>query len=237
MTKTLHKKWLAGIVPLAVAAATAAGAASPAFAAPAPARPTPGEVVAVEGTPNLWVADSRGVIHFASDPRALVGQSIDWGDQTDLTVDQMATLPVGTPWLSAALVKAGSEIYLPQWSANGATPTLLRIQSPADLELLGVNADNYGQFVLDQSTWEQRYGIALNQAKFGGNFDVLPPALLTSPDMDSTSDAGTTGDDGSGADDTSAIVTPPQIVVPADVSSPSSADTASSDASSSDSDG
>jgi hypothetical protein len=115
----------------------------------------------------------------------------------DLSVDQLATLPVGTPWLSAALVKTGNDIYLPQWSTSGDTPTMLRIQSPSDLELLGVNADNYGQLVLDQSAWEQRYGVSLNRAEFGGDFQVLPPAPTLVPDANADSNSDTSSDSGS----------------------------------------
>jgi hypothetical protein len=53
----------------------------------------------------------------------------------------------------------GDAIYLPQAGAPGQAPTLLHVQSPQDLALLGVDGDNYAQLVLDPAAWQQRYGF------------------------------------------------------------------------------
>src|SRR5918992_1244573 len=71
----------------------------------------------------------------------------------------LAALPKGAPYLTAELVKIGDAIYVPRFAADGTTPTLLRVQSPADLTLLGVTDANYGQLVLDPAAWQQRYGV------------------------------------------------------------------------------
>lgn len=73
-----------------------------------------GAVVALQGTPHLWIADEQG------------------------------TLPVGDPWLSAGLLKDGDPIYLVKWESDWAQPRLLHIQSIADVELFGINDRNYG---------------------------------------------------------------------------------------------
>jgi hypothetical protein len=184
---------------LAIAAsAMVAVSGTPALAAPAPAHVVPGQVVAVSGTPNLWITDSQGVIHFASDPRALAGRTVDWSAQLDLPADQLATLPIGDPWLSMALVQIGGSIYLPQLGAGASAPTLFRIQSPADLAQIGVDADNYGRFVLDTATWEQRYDLPLNRVQFDGDFQLTP--LPAAPAPESGSDNSTASDNSSAGD-------------------------------------
>jgi hypothetical protein len=161
--------------------------------APAVPHVVPGEVVTVTGTPNLWITDSQGIIHFASDPRALADRSVDWSNQADLSDDLVAALPHGDPWLSAALVKIGDSIYLPQWDANASAPTLRHIQSPDDLAQLGINASNYAQFVLDPSAWQQRYNVSLDRVEFSGDFNLMPPAPDPTSDI-SSSDNSSGGD-------------------------------------------
>ncbi len=98
----------------------------------------------------------------------------------------------GTPWLSMAMVRIGSAIYLPEPAVGTNAPALLHIQSPDDLWLLGITTDNYGQLVLDQTTWEQRYGVSLSQAPVAGDFELTPtvagPSASDSED-DSASDS------------------------------------------------
>lgn len=198
MTKAqmrIQKTWLAKLVPVVIVAS--AMTATPALAAPLPAQVVPGAVVRVAGTPNLWIADDQGLLHFASDPRALAGRNVDWNAQLGLELDQAAALPVGDPWLTTALVKIGDSIFLPQYDANAGVPTLRHIQSPADLAALGINAGNYQQYVLDQQTWEQRFNLSLAGVTFDGDFALAPPALAA-PDA---SNDTTTHNDNSGIPD------------------------------------
>ena len=44
-----------------------------------------------------------------------------------------------------------------KWETEWEYPKLLHIQSIADMELFGINASNYGRFVLDKVAWEARY--------------------------------------------------------------------------------
>jgi hypothetical protein len=157
---------------------------APAPAAPAPAGPAPqgppapppavrpGTVVALGGTPHLWIADDRGVLHWASDTRALGGRYVDWSDRVDVALDQLRGLPRGEPWLSTALVKDGDPLYLPKWEAADPLPRLLHIRSIADVELFGIEAQNYGRQVAEAGAWQQRYGVALDRLARG----ELPPA-------------------------------------------------------------
>jgi hypothetical protein len=160
-----------------LAAAIGMAQAAPAWAAPVPQGMTerigPGAVVALRGTPHLWVADAQGVLHWAGDTRALAGRTVDWGSHREASLDEIRALRRGDPWLSAGLLQLGEPIYLVKWEADLLWPTLLHIQAIADVELFGINAGNYGQLVMDRGTWEQRFGIATGVLTKG----VLPPAV------------------------------------------------------------
>ncbi len=119
-----------------------------------------GAVVARQGTPHLWFADEQGVLHWGGDTRALAGKHIAWSNRVEVSLDQLRTLPVGDPWLSAGLLKDGDPIYLVKWETDWAEPQLLHIQSISDVELFGINGSNYGNFVIDRPAWEQRFGIS-----------------------------------------------------------------------------
>ena len=132
-----------------------------------------GAVVALQGTPHLWIADEQGTLHWGGDTRALAGKHVNWSDRTEVSLDRLRSLPVGDPWLSAGLLKDGDPIYLVKWESDWAQPQLLHIQSIADVELFGINGSNYGNFVLDKATWEQRFGISAAALQRG----VLPAAV------------------------------------------------------------
>ena len=132
-----------------------------------------GAVVALQGTPHLWIADAQGTLHWGGDTRALAGKHVNWGDRTEVGLDRLRTLPVGDPWLSAGLLKDGDPIYLVKWESDWAQPQLLHIQSIADVELFGINGSNYGNFVIEKSEWEQRFGISAAGLQRG----VLPSAV------------------------------------------------------------
>ena len=119
-----------------------------------------GTVVALQGTPHLWFADKQGILHWGGDTRALTGRHINWKNRTEVSVNQLRTLPIGDPWLSAGLLKDGDLIHLVKWESDWPQPQLLQIRSIDDVELFGINGSNYGRFVLDRTAWEQRFGIA-----------------------------------------------------------------------------
>ena len=119
-----------------------------------------GAVVALQGTPHLWFADEQGVLHWGGDTRALSGKHIAWSNRVEVSLDQLRTLPVGDPWLSAGLLKDGDPIYLVKWETEWELPQLLHIQSIGDVELFGINGSNYGNFVIDRPAWEARHGIS-----------------------------------------------------------------------------
>ena len=141
-----------------------------------------GAVVALEGTPHLWIADEQGVLHWGGDTRALAGRHVNWGARTEVSLEGLRALPVGDPWLSAGLLKDGDPIYLVKWETEWSQPRLLHIQSIADVELFGINGDNYGNLVLDTATWEARYGMSVASLQRG----VLPAAVPSAPTMAST---------------------------------------------------
>jgi hypothetical protein len=153
---------LALVAALVAAFAFASTGAPPAGAAPdEQTGSVVGAVVALRGTGHVWILDDIGLLHWVGDTRALVDRQVNWGTRFDVTLDQLVTAPRGAPWLSADLVKIGSDIYVPKWETNAARPILQRLQSPNDLELIGVDGTNYGGLVLEQREWEQRYGLSV----------------------------------------------------------------------------
>lgn len=154
--------------------------------AAAPKTLAPGAVVGLAGTPHLWIADSAGVLHWGGDTRALAGKHVNWSDRRDVSLTELQTFPIGDPWLSAGLLKDGDPIYLVKWESDWPQPKLLHIQSIKDVELFGINGSNYGNFVLDKTTWEQRYGIdagSLQRDQLAAAVAVsAPPAAPPLPD-------------------------------------------------------
>ena len=134
-----------------------------------------GTVIGLRGTSHLWFVDDLGTLHWGGDTRALAGKPIRWDLRVDVTLDQLNTLPRKDPWLSAGLVKIGDPIYFVKWESTDPAPTLLHIQSIADVELFGINASNYGNFVLDRGAWEARFGMRTDNLARG----VLAPAAGT----------------------------------------------------------
>ena len=142
-----------------------------------------GAVVSLKGTPHLWYADEWGTLHWAADTRALAGHGATSITRTEVTAEQLRTLPAGAPWLSAGLVKVGSDIYLPKWDSGDAAPTLLHVLSFADLHAIGLSDNAVSAALLDQATWERTYGISAAQLKKADLPSVpiaaLPPGMWT----------------------------------------------------------
>ena len=151
-----------------------------------------GAVVALQGTPHLWIADEQGGLHWAGDTRALAGRHVRWDNRIEVTLAQLQGLHRGDPWLSAGLLKDGDPIYLVKWETEWPQPRLLHIQSIADVELFGINGSNYGNFVLDLATWEQRFGLSaagLPRATLPAA--TAPPTPTATPVPTATSEPGT----------------------------------------------
>ena len=133
----------------------------------------PGAVLALQGTPHLWVADAGGVLHWAGDTLALAGRFVNWNWRAEVHLATLRTLPRGDPWLSAGLLKDGDPVYLVKWERDWERPQLLHIQSLADVELFGINEHNYGNFVLDRAAWEAHYGLAMADLARGNLVPVV----------------------------------------------------------------
>jgi hypothetical protein len=180
----IRRSWLAVLAIAALALVVVAP--GPVRAAPSgQATYPPGAVIGLAGTPHLWVADDQGVLHWSGDTRALAGHAVSWGSRVDLSVDQLRAARRGDPWLSAGLLKMGEPIYLVKWETDQQAPTLLHIQSIADVELFGINGDNYGAFVLDQPQWEARFGMSAANLQRGELQPAVPsaatPTATTAP--------------------------------------------------------
>ena len=119
----------------------------------------PGTVVALRGTPHLWLAAADGALHWLGDTRALAGQPVSWDSRVEVDAPTLRAARIGDPFLSAGLVRRNGPIYLAKWEQGQAQPTLLHIQSIGDLSRFGITGDNYGRFVLEEPAWNQRYGF------------------------------------------------------------------------------
>lgn len=122
---------------------------------------TAGAVVALQGTPHLWIVDDEETLHWVGDTRALAERQVNWGQRSEVTLSELQDLRRGDPWLSAGLLKEGALLYLVQWPSEAAVPRLLHIQSVADLELFGVSWRNYGALVYEPAAWEREFGLAV----------------------------------------------------------------------------
>jgi hypothetical protein len=140
----------------------------------------PGAVVALNGTPHLWIADGQGALHWGGDTRALQGQVIDWGNRISISLDTLKTLQLGDPLLSAGLLKDGTPIYLVKWESNETVPRLLHIQCIQDVELFGINTNNYGKFVMDRADWEARFHIPVSTLQ-RGELEPTDPSRVGCP--------------------------------------------------------
>jgi hypothetical protein len=139
-----------------------------------------GAVVGLQDTPHLWIADQNGVLHWAGDTRALQGQFIDWSTRVSVTLATLKTLRIGDPYLSAGLLKDGTPIYLVKWETSDTVPRLLHIQCIHDVEVFGINGDNYGKFVLDKNQWEARFNIPTSTLQRGELPTTDPACAATS---------------------------------------------------------
>ena len=105
----------------------------------------------------------------------LAGRYINWNTRVEVSLEQLRTLPGGDPWLSAGLLKDGDPIYLVKWETDWAEPQLFHIQSIGDVELLGINASNYGAFVLERPAWESRFGFSAADLQRSTLSEATPP--------------------------------------------------------------
>ena len=115
-----------------------------------------GAVVGLQGTPHLWIADEEGILHWGGDTRALRTRFVDWSTRIEVSLDTLKTLTRGDPYLTAGLLKDGEPIYLVKWETEEVVPRLLHIQCIPDVELFGIQTDNYLRFVIDRPDWEAR---------------------------------------------------------------------------------
>ena len=136
-----------------------------------------GTVVALQGTPHLWIADAQGVLHWGGDTRALAGKHVNWNDRRDVPLAELQTYPIGDPWLSAGLLKDGDPIYQVKWETEWPLPKLLHIQRIEDVEIFGIWTANYGNYVIDKAAWEQRYGIEVSTLERQPLASAVPPGI------------------------------------------------------------
>ena len=154
----MNRKLARSLFSLTVAGALLGATGAVALADALPQAPIMDEVFALENTPHLFFLDENGAVHLASDPQALTGIDVDWFARRSVTLGQLRQLTPGEPILSLALVKIGDAVYLPQAPFGGGAP-VLRLVKPADLAVIGITGENAGRLVLEQRTWEARYGL------------------------------------------------------------------------------
>ena len=199
--------------PIVRRAALGTGLALPALTLATRVSATPsveepvGTPIRLEGTPHLFLvsADSPQ-LHWVGDTRALSQYPVFWNQQRTWSYwvfRRWGFLWMGDPYLSAGLLKDGDPIYLVKWEQHWAEPILYHIQSIKDVELFGINARNYGKFVLDKAAWEAKYGfdastlqrVALRPATWG---QWRPYESSTSPGIIYYDEVATPTGNGSG---------------------------------------
>ena len=158
-----------------------------------------GTVVALQGTDHIWIADNEGVLHWASDTRALSGRHIDWSTHVEVSVDRLKALARGAPWLSAGLLKIGSQVYLVKWEHTEELPTLLRVLSLADIELFGIDSSSYTKVLLEKAAWERQFGIPVETLRRGELAPLVPRTVVINEVLVANR-AGLSDEDGDPAD-------------------------------------
>ncbi len=122
-----------------------------------------GTPIRLEGTPHLFlVSADYPQLHWVGDTRALSKHPVFWDQQKTWpywVFRRWGSVWVGDPYLTAGLLKDGDPIYLVKWEQNWTEPRLYHIQSIEDVELFGINARNYGNFILEKAAWEAKYGF------------------------------------------------------------------------------
>ena len=122
-----------------------------------------GTPIRLEGTPHLFLVSADfPQLHWVGDTRALSQHPVFWNQQKTWpywVFRRWGSVWMGDPYLSAGLLKDGDPIYLVKWEQHWSEPILYHIQSIKDVELFGINARNYGKFVLDKTAWEAKYGF------------------------------------------------------------------------------
>lgn len=179
-----RKSWIA-VLTLFACLATVFLAPS-AYALPPQQSYTPGDVVALRGTPHLWIAGDDGALHWAGDTRALANRPVNWSSRRELSLDELRAQRRGDPYLSAGLLKEGDPIYLVKWESDQSAPTLLQIQSIPDVELFGINGSNYGAFVLDRNAWQGRFGLNFDALTRGTLAPAVAPPATPTPAVTAT---------------------------------------------------
>ena len=172
----MNRRALPLILTLALVLMAGASALTAGAAPTAQQTLPPGTVISLSGTPHLWIADAQGVLHWGGDTRAIANAYVNWADQRPVNLQQLLSFQRGDPWLSAGLLKIGDPIYLVKWETNQAAPTLLHIQSIADVQTFGINATNYGTFVMERAAWEQRFGFNVDTLARGELQPAAQPA-------------------------------------------------------------
>ena len=138
-----------------------------------------GNVISLSGTPHLWISEG-GSLHWAGDTRALANRSVSWSSRVEVSLNELRQLAIGDPWLSTGLVKEGDRISLSKWESNASTPTLLHVQSIADVEIFGIGSNNYGRMVIEGADWERKTGFQLSSV-LRGSLESAVPAATPSP--------------------------------------------------------
>lgn len=145
-------------------------------ATPAAAPLSHGEIALLRGTPHYFVADERGVLHWASDTRALAGRYVRWERVRLVTLDQLRALPRGEPWLTAPGTFVRGEdgaVYLIRWETGMRWPVPLRLPPIENLELLGITRQLVESLATDQRTWERLMDLSLEATAV--SFSPLTP--------------------------------------------------------------
>jgi hypothetical protein len=152
-------------LPAATSVARAATVGTPATPNALATGPlTHGTIVIVRDTPHFWVADERGVLHWVSGTRALVGRYARWDAQRIVSAAELERFPRGEPWLLAPVGFVGgdgAELHVVTWHSGVTWPTLLRAPGLDALRPFGITAEHIQRHSTDRRTWERLLGLTV----------------------------------------------------------------------------
>lgn len=154
-----------------------------------------GDLVAISGTPHLYLVND-GKLRWLADTRAAAQLTINWVWRHEVTAAQLDTWRttglLGDPLLSFPLVRqdppppgvACCPIYLVKQESDDAQPMLFRINSRRDIELFGITTQNYQQLVVEALQFQEQYGYAVSDLAQADLAPLTPaPAATPTPEI------------------------------------------------------
>ena len=153
----MNRKLARSLFSLTVAGALLGATGGVALADALPQAPLMDEVFALEHTPHLFFLDEQGDVPRVR-PQGPGRHRRGLVRPPERHPGPAAPVHPGRAHPLPGPGQDRGRISLPQIPFGGGAP-VLRLVKPADLAVIGVTGENAGRLVLEQGTWEARYGL------------------------------------------------------------------------------